>query len=479
VELVGPLRLSDDGRLLSVGLTGTGVHAGVEPSVLLVDVVAGLVPLARFTGHAELASGFAYLGSEHVLACWPDGAMLVWDAVEQRTLPIRDGRCPDTKEHECPPAHSSPPMQQRVCSPPVQLNSPSATRALSPIHRRIIQNGRGCDSAPPATRCPDSVLELLMANSPKPPKWAAKSRDASICEDGERSVDQGPPEPKALGKWARNSKVGAQVNSAAELAPVGLNLSSSSLATAVAQPSEHTATVPSQPSEHTVSSQPCEHTVVVAPMETPGLGESRDASGREQSEAVRMLSANARCPSHGNVRSCPDLMRVASSSHATHGSQIRPASEERRILQPLPPKPRFPPPEFNEPGQKSIQLQAKLPCTSNEDACRRPPRRSATVLSELREREADADLIDVARSIFAACRVEGSTTDAENIPPSTVVDKSETPSENVPNGGIEEFRARVSLLCSQASYGPMHSRLGPEAAEVGALLRRVSTLIRK
>jgi len=79
VEFVAPLRMSEDGKLLAVALSGMA-YASIEPGILLIDITKSLRPLARFTGHHELANGFAFLGNEHILGCWADGAMLAWHA---------------------------------------------------------------------------------------------------------------------------------------------------------------------------------------------------------------------------------------------------------------------------------------------------------------------------------------------------------------------------------------------------------------
>merc|ERR1719162_1014420 len=109
----------------------------------------------------------------------------------------------------------------------------------SPVRTGCVGHRREGESAPPASRGPQGILEQLMASSPKPPKWAAKSREVSMCEDGtdlSSDVDVGQ-KSHLLGKWARGSQVGAQVRSTTDLCC--LNASSGSCGQSTAQSSTH------------------------------------------------------------------------------------------------------------------------------------------------------------------------------------------------------------------------------------------------
>lgn len=73
-------------------------------------------------------------------------------------------------------------------------------------------------------RCPDGLLERLLASSPKPPRWASNQEllgsDDNDLDAGAAVNAGGPPlphTPTPLGKWGRNSQVGAQVHSASDL----------------------------------------------------------------------------------------------------------------------------------------------------------------------------------------------------------------------------------------------------------------------
>jgi WD40 repeat protein len=416
VELVAPLRSCADGKLLAIAFSGTGAYAAIEPGVLLVDAESGLKLLARFTGHAEVASGFAFLGNEHLLACWADGAMLGWDAVDPQTVSSHDGQ-----RLQCP-----------AQSPPAHRGTVTPLRTRSPIRGRALYN-RGCESAPADRRkYPEGLLEQLMATSPKPPKWAAKSREPSLCEDCEEtsSTDMGNPKPYVLGKWARGSKVGAQVRSAADLCR-DLNMSSNS------------------------------HAAYPASMPHGGFREaSRRGSeaSRGSAGSARTLGGNIRSASEdcgptrscGQTGSCPDLRNVAFGAGGVAEGEQRSASEERRVLQPLPPKPRFPPPEYDEAMQKPFQS-------------------ARSIAAEYENRIRNRIRIPISHmQTHASQNIAQAKLDTENVPPRSSLEKPTN---------VDEFRAKVSILSSEAMNGPVRSQLGPEATEVGALLRRVETLL--
>jgi len=485
VELLAPMRLCNEGKLLAIGVSGTGAYASIEPGLLLVDVVGGMKPLVRLTGHAELASGFAFLGSDHILGCWPDGAMLGWDVGNQETVPPLL-ECPRRRAEslDCRRADGSPllsPALNPSMSPAMQQRGGTPLRNRSPVRGQRVFHNRGCESAPPAPRHPHGLLEQLMASSPKPPKWAkSKSREPSLCDDGEdasMSGDTGQPKPYLLGKWARGSRVGAAVQSAADICPMDPNMSTSSLGHAGAQLSTH-------------------HAAMQGNSSRISLGGRSAASGSRALGANLVHSGALGFPAEGSApsRSCPDL------HHGGLGmmplAEERSMSLERRVLQPLPPKPRFPPPEFEGPPQKPLVQVGVVPRSlddlrwannaCHEDEYRRllevlpeeqhPVNRVETVLVELRARESEADLIAIARRILAAADAKSQNHDSENLPPFVCHAKADVPS-TLP-GSVEEFRATVSLLRSQTMHGPIHAGLGSEATEVGALLRRMDTLLR-
>lgn len=319
-------------------------------------------------------------------------------------------------DRECP--SQSPHVETRNLAP---FTSPSRTR--SPTRAPRVCVTRGCASAPPAPRGPAGLLEQLMANSPKPPKWAAKSRETSVCEDAEDSVEGGQPKSHILGKWARGSKVGAQVRSAADLCTVGMNMSA-------------------------VSGQTVAQSSIGAVREGSNRG---SGASRGSASSARTLGANVRSASEGSVpsRSCPDNWKGAGLAGA--------ALEERRVLQPLPPKPRFPPPDLDDTPQKPLAPVKKIAAAYEERWARRQMAQSG--------------------DIRHAAKRENSRVDSENRPPRAACSTLETPS-SPGSDTVEEMRTQVTLWCTKAMHGPVHAELGPGAAEVGALLRRVETLLR-
>lgn len=175
-ELQAPLRLSTDGRLLAVGLTGPDLGIG------LVETMPVLRTVARLVGHAEASQGIAFLGPQTLLSCSSDGAMLLW-------------RSPTSEELE-------------------------ARGLKTPRPPKIPQNANG-------------ILRQLLASSPKPPRWASGRKVRDVAERPGNGAWSGPEKIHAnngawdeegsssdnftLGKWSRISKVGAQVRSASDL----------------------------------------------------------------------------------------------------------------------------------------------------------------------------------------------------------------------------------------------------------------------
>mmetsp|Transcript_43638 Transcript_43638/g.79566 ORF Transcript_43638/g.79566 Transcript_43638/m.79566 type:complete len:356 (+) Transcript_43638:51-1118(+) len=136
---------------------------------------------------------------------------------------------------------------QQVCGlNTVKCQSLQAPSKLSDNERSVLQplspEAVGDCRSPPPKRLPRrsgqqdglGLLERLLASSPRPPKWARSRASvegvinprAIADELRDVDMDEGPStgdlngaavDPSPLGKWARNSKVGAQVRSAADL----------------------------------------------------------------------------------------------------------------------------------------------------------------------------------------------------------------------------------------------------------------------
>lgn len=154
-----------------------------------------------------------------------------------------------------------------------------------------------------------------------------------------------------------------------------------------------------------------------------------------------------------SARDCPDLSSI------TMGSLPTTLTEATRVLKPLPPKPRHPPPELSE-----------KPKTRNvEEHCRQHDH-VAAVVADLRAQEPDLVLVAVAKALLAACKVESENT----VPPTN----SETPNGALgcePQCGAETLRVDIERICVQA----LHSLQDPVRGEVGALLRRVESMLRE
>jgi len=388
VELVPPLRLGSlDGRFLAVGVGGGYFNSADPGGVLLLDASAGLRPLARLIGHAEPTTGIAFLGADRVLGCGADGAMLVWDAPEQE-VPLERRR-----------------ENQRAALCP-QRTRPPKPRASSICRHHGFSH-----------HCPEDVLERLQASSPKPPRWAGGRDVLGLDEDASSLLST----RRKLGKWARGSKVGAQVRSASDLR-------------ALVTPGE----LP--PS--------CLGVDVVAASSAGGAGSS-----------TRVASAQVRSASEGadpeastetieqiiaQLLGSTQAMTGASGTHALMRpvsplSRTQAARSPDRPLRPLPPKPLFPPPVLgSQPLDPEGEPLASAP----------PPGVSST-------------------TVAAASPPSPHT--LESVSPSAAASAAPASSP------VARFRTDVQRLCIDALLALPP---GPEATEVSALLRRVDALLR-
>jgi len=257
-ELSGPLCISGDGQFLAVSLapaaakqqarqnsSGSTATAsplrGCAPGPVMAPSSAGagtgvllmsaddLQPLARFAGHVESPCGVAFVAGEpqKVFGCWPDGSMFMWNNTNGKKEGATAIRCASKQSTDDHITWIATPQRRRPPKPQV--------------------GGFAGVDASPSARCPESLLEKLLASSPKPPRWAqdiatSTSRMSSgINEDSMHfgldaafgtSLSVGsvlddcdlpttareskqPCTP--LGKWSRGSMVGAQVQSTSDL----------------------------------------------------------------------------------------------------------------------------------------------------------------------------------------------------------------------------------------------------------------------
>ncbi|CAE8633435.1 unnamed protein product [Polarella glacialis] len=514
LELAGPLRLSGDGRLLTVGLAGNCggpspsmlSAAGAGQGVLLIYAGPGpLQPLARLAGHAEPSIGVAFLQDDSVLGCWPDGAMLVWqelDRVKMTQKPIQTPiitasapwipgpsavrRNPASASGLGGPRGRSPspppgtfgsrgPINARAVSPPNRggvrrvldgspvASSPTSHFTMSPAVsgtpsslRRSpsrARQGRLClvpqspvraavqspqqsnrpvnhhqgqaEQCQEQRRCPDGLLERLLASSPQPPSWAGDRSWAGLDNDeavaaallnqqgggssssssvNRRLLDSPQMQTRSIrsvtgnssnahtssnsknnntsnrssnasvlqGKWSRGSLVGAQVRSTSDL---HCNLCSPT-------PSELTAAL-SVSDLHVSLLPPMQEDSLLPPMQEE-WGEQEDAwlmqaLGDTGITSSQLASEQLRAAS-GPLGSAPaeatelaeeaDGRRVFSSSPSSCSS-----GPPRR---PLPPKPSFSPP----PAECSSEDSQRRGDSSSE----LPEEKKAPVLSFLKRR---------------------------------------------------------------------------------------------
>lgn len=284
------------------------------------------------------------------MGCWSDGAMLVWG----------DDPAPDTVDMA--PGH--PALQE-----PVRCPSPRGCRHLRPLaepHLTTPQAERApplrlrgendCRSAPPALR---GFLERLLPSPP--PRWADTSgivlsdlpefAQVPVSAEPSPTLPQealAPPSPRFhLGKWARGSKVGAQVLSASELhSPCtashdghhGLGMSGRAASSSFQKQSQHLgAQVQSVASDRIPSWQP-----PLFHEEDSGIQETEVTHEEEQQENQNLYAAGGSCPSPSKAEST-----VATAGAGSKGNLL--GRFPLRQLQPLPPKPRYPPPDFCKP----------------------------------------------------------------------------------------------------------------------------------
>jgi len=197
VELIGPLRLSGDAKVLAVGLGGS------EPGVMLIDTSNGMRPFSRLLGPADPFAGVAFIGENRLLGCAPDGAMLLW--------PVRPGQ--DHCDRLLPDTHTAATVDVRSGNDPRRAGTPRgaderfsgippADRFRSPQHPGL---SRSCSAAAAGT---DGVLERLMASSPEPPRWAATGSGADQRRGGDQKVHDNTPKrnlpqcsPRRAGSW--------------------------------------------------------------------------------------------------------------------------------------------------------------------------------------------------------------------------------------------------------------------------------------
>eukprot|EP00746_Dinoflagellata_sp_MGD_P066918 gnl/MRDRNA2_/MRDRNA2_27659_c0_seq1.p1 gnl/MRDRNA2_/MRDRNA2_27659_c0~~gnl/MRDRNA2_/MRDRNA2_27659_c0_seq1.p1 ORF type:complete len:1116 (+),score=179.44 gnl/MRDRNA2_/MRDRNA2_27659_c0_seq1:66-3413(+) len=431
-ELQAPLRLSTDGRLLAVGLTGPDMGIG------LVETMPVLRTIARLVGHAEASQGIAFLGPQTLLSCSSDGAMLLW-------------RSPTSEELE-------------------------ARGLKTPRPPKIPQNANG-------------ILRQLLASSPKPPRWASgrKLRDLAettgngawsgpekihtncMADNGAWDEDGSSSDNFTLGKWSRISKVGAQVRSASDLHKVVRDEESMCILDVAAKPCTilELPFVQADSSAETVEAIAKDGAKERSNLDLPFLPEE-GSTDEPESARTHLSTCNA----------------GSNSESETGGQTSAPPTAPELGLQPLrrrlPPVPNFPPPGVRQmpPSTKAICSAVKPSADENVP----PPgsyhlRRRESVTSIGCKSSVSAysvvDPMSRARTLFKDLRKEPASVQMElacllqeNAQP------AEEPSPRPPElvVSLKSLRGAAKKLCNDVEKG---LQPGPLSEEVLPLLRRV------
>mmetsp|Transcript_50134 Transcript_50134/g.119334 ORF Transcript_50134/g.119334 Transcript_50134/m.119334 type:complete len:365 (+) Transcript_50134:94-1188(+) len=149
---------------------------------------------------------------------------------------------PSSHKKVVQPCALKPSLVAATCAGNLQVG-PKTSVSTAPPLQQLHPHAVGECRSPPPKRAPRrnsqqdagglGLLERLLASSPRPPKWARSMRtsfegdlvassprktDTTEQATGAQDLGEGDgTDGLTLGKWARNSKVGAQVRSASDL----------------------------------------------------------------------------------------------------------------------------------------------------------------------------------------------------------------------------------------------------------------------
>lgn len=360
VEIVGPIQLSNDGRFLAAILKGAA-------GVLLFAVGGCLQPLARLAaGQADPPRGVSFLPGDQMIACWTNGTLLGWkapdtqiaraagsheqvqavqgEAVRRAISPREAGVGVIARATKLRPASGSPPRGRRSARGPLR----SSSSALAP-RKPIPLSARGA------------------VTSQQGQHWPKTSRPSL----GEERMRKDPIKSNIQAQAQATQSV-REKDSRAKRLPEGLRELRRLLASSPSPPRWAEAEASAEASIEK-SSLLCGD----SEKEEPGPKEPKPKPPNPQVTQPTELGKWARGSLVGaQVRSASDLHRVGPRDELEQEVQVRCASEgaqgrcrgvlkRRLFIQPLPPKPVFPPPDQGDQGPVSDQHPLEVSAISS------------------------------------------------------------------------------------------------------------------
>lgn len=125
-------------RWASVASAAKGAGAAQHGlgGIILLDASGELRPLVRLVGYSEPAVSFTFLDDREVLACWPDGAMLLWKYADRVLPPPGDveaqGAAEDSTDHSIAALPTVGPATSSGARSPLQTMKSTCAAAVSP-----------------------------------------------------------------------------------------------------------------------------------------------------------------------------------------------------------------------------------------------------------------------------------------------------------------------------------------------------------
>lgn len=355
VEIVGPIQLSNDGRFLAAILKGAA-------GVLLFAAGGCLQPLARLAaGQADPPRGVSFLPGDQMIASWTDGTLLSWKA-------------PDTQIARAAGSHEVQAIQGEALR-----------RAMSPREAGVGVAGvaratklRTASGSPPRGRRSARVAGPLRSSSSALAPRKPIPLSARVTGQPGQQGQQGPKTSRpSLGEERRKDSIKSQIQ-ATQTYPREKDARAKRLPEGLRELRRLLASSPSPPrwAEAEASAE--------ASIEKSSLlcgdSEKEEPKPKQAPNPVTQpteLGKWARGSLVGaQVRSASDLHRVGPREELEQEVQVRCASEgaqgrcreilkRRLFIQPLPPKPVFPPPDQGDQDPVSAQHPLEVSAISS------------------------------------------------------------------------------------------------------------------